>query len=88
MQAGADFLACAGGASEALVRERLWKVAIHELGHTLGLPHCPNNGCLMQDAHGTVKTDCGARFATPSAGTVVTQAIARGPTSGVWGGWP
>lgn len=60
-----------GGANEALVRERLWKISIHELGHTLGLPHCPNKGCLMQDAHGTVKTvddehdlctDCGARF--------------------------
>jgi archaemetzincin len=45
-----------GGAPESLVRERLWKVSIHELGHTLGLPHCPNKGCLMQDAHGTVKT--------------------------------
>jgi archaemetzincin len=60
-----------GGAAEPLVRERLWKIAVHELGHTLGLPHCPNKGCLMQDAHGTVKTvddegalcaDCRARF--------------------------
>lgn len=60
-----------GGAPESLVRERLWKVSIHELGHTLGLPHCPNKGCLMQDAHSTVKTvddehdlctDCRARF--------------------------
>ena len=60
-----------GGAPEALVRERLWKIAVHELGHTLGLPHCPNKGCLMQDAHGTVKTvdeeqalcaECRARF--------------------------
>ena len=53
------------------MRERLWKISIHELGHTFGLPHCPNKGCLMQDAHGTVKTvdeeselcgDCRARF--------------------------
>jgi len=60
-----------GGAPEPLVRERLWKIAVHELGHTLGLPHCPNKGCLMQDAHGTVKTvddehalcgECRARF--------------------------
>jgi archaemetzincin len=32
--------------------EKLYKVAIHELGHTQGLPHCPNKNCLMQDAEG------------------------------------
>jgi archaemetzincin len=36
--------------------ERLARVAIHELGHTLGLPHCPNLGCLMEDAEGSVVT--------------------------------
>jgi archaemetzincin len=36
--------------------ERLARVAIHELGHTLGLPHCPNLGCLMEDAQGSVVT--------------------------------
>ena len=45
-----------GGAPEALVRERLWKIAIHELGHTLGLEHCPRVGCIMEDGQGTVKT--------------------------------
>lgn len=29
-----------------------WKVAIHELGHTAGLPHCPEPTCLMRDAEG------------------------------------
>ena len=37
-------------------RERLAKVAVHEIGHTLGLDHCPTPGCLMEDAGGTVKT--------------------------------
>jgi archaemetzincin len=45
-----------GGAPESLVRERLWKVSVHELGHTLGLYHCPTRGCIMEDGHGTVKT--------------------------------
>jgi archaemetzincin len=36
--------------------ERLAKVAVHEIGHTLGLPHCPTRGCLMEDAMGKVTT--------------------------------
>jgi len=32
--------------------EKLFKVAIHELGHTQGLPHCVNQTCLMRDAEG------------------------------------
>jgi archaemetzincin len=35
---------------------RLAKVAVHEVGHTLGLPHCPTRGCLMEDAVGKVAT--------------------------------
>ena len=37
-------------------RIRLGKVAVHEVGHTLGLEHCPHVGCLMEDARGTVFT--------------------------------
>lgn len=33
-------------------RADFWKVAIHELGHTVGLPHCPVNTCFMRDADG------------------------------------
>jgi archaemetzincin len=36
-------------------KRRLIDVANHELGHTLGLDHCPHIGCLMEDAKGTIK---------------------------------
>lgn len=29
---------------------RLKKVAVHEFGHNLGLPHCPNKNCVMTSA--------------------------------------
>jgi archaemetzincin len=32
--------------------EQLYKVSIHELGHTQGLPHCPVKTCYMRDASG------------------------------------
>ncbi len=36
--------------------DRLKKITLHELGHNLGLPHCPNKTCFMQDAAETIKT--------------------------------
>ena len=33
-------------------KEKLFKVAIHELGHTQGLEHCSVRSCLMRDAEG------------------------------------
>ncbi|MEO5942667.1 MAG: hypothetical protein ABIP30_00475 [Ferruginibacter sp.] len=36
--------------SERLMQ--LFKVSIHELGHTEGLPHCPVKYCFMRDAEG------------------------------------
>jgi archaemetzincin len=32
--------------------EQLFKVVLHEIGHTMGLPHCPVQTCLMRDAEG------------------------------------
>lgn len=36
--------------------DRLQKVSIHEIGHNKGLHHCPEKGCVMQDAVETIKT--------------------------------
>jgi archaemetzincin len=36
--------------------EELFKVSIHELGHTQGLDHCPVKTCFMRDAEGSNPT--------------------------------
>jgi archaemetzincin len=39
------------------IPEKLYKVSIHELGHTQGLRHCKVIGCLMRDAEGKDRLD-------------------------------
>ena len=36
--------------------QRLKKVAVHEFGHNLGLPHCKNKNCVMTDAVESIAT--------------------------------
>lgn len=36
--------------------ERIQKIATHEIGHNIGLKHCPNEKCVMQDAAETIAT--------------------------------
>ena len=38
-------------AREELMRERLVKEAVHELGHTFGLRHCDDWRCVMTSSH-------------------------------------
>ena len=48
---------CRRGAKGApQVAHRLGKTAVHEVGHTFGLEHCPNVGCVMEDGKGSVFT--------------------------------
>jgi len=42
---------------------RLKKVALHEFGHNLGLPHCPDKACVMTDAVESVATIDNAQLA-------------------------
>lgn len=40
------------------LRSQLFKISIHELGHTMGLPHCDKDStCYMRDAKGGNPTD-------------------------------
>jgi archaemetzincin len=38
-------------------RMRALKEAVHEFGHTLGLDHCPDTGCVMHFSNTLVDTD-------------------------------
>lgn len=41
---------------EKALKERLGVIAVHEVGHNIGLRHCETPKCLMNDAKGTIKT--------------------------------
>lgn len=43
--------------SKINLEQQFYKIAIHELGHTQGLPHCKNKNCYMRDAEGKNPTD-------------------------------
>ncbi|MGB3008377.1 MAG: matrixin family metalloprotease, partial [Chitinophagaceae bacterium] len=44
--------ACVASNFRLREKKNFFKVAIHELGHTTGLPHCPDKTCYMRDAEG------------------------------------
>lgn len=45
------------GADEAGFRGRALKEAMHEIGHTLGLAHCPDPNCVMHFSNSLADTD-------------------------------
>lgn len=38
--------------SKKNTKQQLYKLALHEMGHNFGLPHCKNLQCIMRDAKG------------------------------------
>lgn len=42
--------------NKSIELERFKKVVIHEFGHNLGLPHCPNKHCVMTSAAEKIST--------------------------------
>lgn len=44
-------------ADMSLLQERLLKEALHELGHTYGLRHCPDYACVMSSSNGVERID-------------------------------
>jgi len=49
--------------NQELFQDRLAKEAVHELGHTFGLRHCPDWRCVMASTHSVERLDLkGAGF--------------------------
>ena len=42
--------------SDKTFYKRLMRITCHEVGHVLGLRHCPEANCLMNDANESIKT--------------------------------
>ena len=59
-----------------LLHERLLKEALHELGHTYGLRHCPDYTCVMSSSNGVERIDLkGAEFCPTCAQFMPTDQL-------------
>ena len=63
--------------NKVLFNDRFIKVALHELGHTMGLPHCTfSSTCFMEAADGTIKSvDREKRFLCSNCKKLISQYI-------------
>jgi predicted Zn-dependent protease len=63
--------------NKILFNDRFIKVALHELGHTMGLPHCTfSRTCFMEAAEGTIKSvDRETRFLCNNCKTIIQPYI-------------
>ncbi len=63
--------------NEALLRRRLKKEVLHELGHTFGLTHCAHEACVMYLANAIVDVDRKGDFFCPACHQAAAAALAR-----------
>lgn len=63
--------------NKLLFNDRFIKVALHELGHTMGLPHCTfSKTCFMEAAEGTVKSvDRETRYLCSNCKKIIHQYV-------------
>lgn len=54
---------------------RMITLALHEIGHTYGLEHCPEFTCLMKDAEGKMNLDDGDSYCEKCRGYLRSKGI-------------
>ena len=64
---------------EELFRQRAVKEAMHELGHTLGLRHCLNSGCVMFFSNSLMDTDRKSADLCPRCLNILLRSMRVGP---------
>ncbi len=59
---------------EGLFFERVFKEVNHELGHTFGLMHCKNRGCVMSFSNSLWEVDAKGRFFCENCSKILSKA--------------
>jgi archaemetzincin len=57
--------------------KRMILLALHELGHTYSLPHCPDTACIMKDAEGKMNLDDGESYCSACSNTLRKEGVLR-----------